>query len=475
MINLNTINKKGILISLNILSMETFAIKALQLIVALGLLVVIHEFGHYFFARVFGIRVDKFYLFFNPWFSICKWKPKPGKPRYRKDGSVKTSWRDTEYGIGWVPLGGYCKIAGMIDESMDKEQMALPARPDEFRSRPAYQRLLVMVGGVLFNFLLAIAIYIGIAIHWGSDELPMGAVDKGFNFTAEAHAAGYVDGDRIIAADGQSVDDLSYTNVMPVVTAKQVTVVRGNDTIDIVNPKDFPLLLDHGFFAKEKPLRYVPVVEQLTTNGIAAKAGLKEGDRIVAVGETPIDVFDQLRPALGAHNDQEVTMTVDRQGQLLDLRVTPSDSTIGFMVRNPLLIYPTRHVDYNFFEAIPKGISDGTNQLVTYVGSLKYLFTKKGAQSVGGFGAIGDLFPARWNWYQFWQLCAFLSIILAFMNILPIPALDGGHVMFVLWEMITRRKPSDKFLEYAQMVGMFLLLALLLYANGNDIYRMIFK
>lgn len=455
--------------------METFLIKALQLIVALGLLVVIHEFGHYFFARVFGIRVEKFYLFFNPWFSLCKWKPKAKEPKLRKDGSPKTSWRDTEYGIGWVPLGGYCKIAGMIDESMDKEQMAQPAKPDEFRARPTYQRLLVMVGGVLFNFLLAIIIYIGIAVHWGSDDLPLGNVEKGFNFTAEAKAAGYVDGDRIIAADGIDTANLTMDNIYGIVDAKSTTVVRGSDTITIQHPSHFPTLLTNGLFAKENPFRYPAIVQQVVTGDNAAKAGLKEGDMIVAVNGDPIEVFDQLRPAFEKYDGKEIPLTVERNGKPVTLNVTPTGGAIGFVALSPLYIYDVVHTDYNLLQAIPKGISDGTNRLTTYVGSLKHLFTKRGAQSVGGFGAIGELFPAKWDWYQFWQLCAFLSIILAFMNILPIPALDGGHVMFVLWEIVTRRKPSEKFLERAQIVGMFFLFALLLYANGNDIYRMIFK
>lgn len=455
--------------------METILIKALQLIAALALLVTIHELGHYFFARVFGIRVEKFYLFFNPWFSLCKWKPKPGKRRLRKDGTPKTSWRDTEYGIGWVPLGGYCKIAGMIDESMDKEQMAQPAKPDEFRARPAYQRLLVMIGGVLFNFLLAIVIYIGIAWHWGSDSLPFGAIEKGFNFTEEAKAVGYQDGDRIIAADGRPVTGVDCSDIYPVVDASRTTVIRGNDTIVINHPQSFVTYLENGFFAKDTPFRYTPIVERVLPGDNAAEAGLLPGDVVTAINGEPIESFEQLRPTFTRFNNTPVPMTVMRDGKEVTLTVTPTDGAIGFEARNPLKIYQPVHTDYSFFQAIPKGISDGTTRLVTYVSSLKHLFTKRGAQSLGGFGAIGNLFPAKWNWLQFWELCAFLSIILAFMNILPIPALDGGHVMFVLWEIITRRKPSDKFLERAQIAGMLFLFALLIYANGNDIYRMIFK
>lgn len=456
--------------------METFLIKALQLIAALGLLVVVHEFGHYIFARMFGIKVEKFYLFFNPWFSLVKWKPKPPKKRkYRKDGTPKPSWRDTEYGIGWVPLGGYCKIAGMIDESMDKEQMAQPAKPDEFRSRPAYQRLMVMIGGVLFNFLLAIVIYIGIALHWGSDWLPFSAAEHGFNFTDEAKAAGYVDGDRIIAADGRSVMDKDIDDVYDIADAATVTVVRGNDTITIAHPANFVTELPKGYFLKECPIRYPAYVANVLSGTPASKAGLEVGDKILSIDGKPVEAFDQLRPMFEKCDGRQVEMQVERNGKTVALNVTPEDGAIGFVAKNPVEILQIKHTDYNIFEAVPKGISDGCKRLSTYVSSLKHLFSKKGAQSVGGFGAIGEMFPAHWDWYQFWQLCAFLSIILAFMNILPIPALDGGHVMFVLYEMITRRKPSEKFLERAQIAGMCFLLLLLVYANGNDIYRMIFK
>lgn len=460
--------------------METFLIKAAQLIAALALLVVIHEFGHYFFARIFGIRVEKFYLFFNPWFSLCKWKPKKKNPKYRADGTEKTSWRDTEYGIGWLPLGGYCKIAGMIDESMDKEQMAQPAKPDEFRARPAYQRLLVMVGGVLFNFILACVVYIGIALHWGEDTLTYGNTVNGMCFTEEAHAAGYADGDIILSADGADLTGTSISDALTVASATSVAVLRGNDTVIIHNPENFPVKLPEGLFNKNMPVEFPVYIHSVTAGSPAKKAGLEEGDFIKAINGAPVEVFTDLTAMLMANkdengNDKEIAITIERDGKEMVFNATPENGKLGFVPVGPAGIFDVKHIDYNFFQAIPKGIGNGVGRLVTYVGSLKYLFTKEGAQSIGGFGAIGDLFPNRWDWRTFWEMAAFLSIILAFMNILPIPALDGGHVLFVLWEIITRRKPSEKFLERAQIAGMFFLLALLLYANGNDIYRFIFK
>ena len=452
--------------------METFLIKAAQLILALALLVIVHEFGHYFFARVFGIRVEKFYLFFNPWFSLVKWKPKaPAKRKVTKDGREKASWRDTEYGIGWVPLGGYCKIAGMIDESMDKEQMNRPAKPDEFRSRPAYQRLLVMVGGVLFNFILACIIYIGIAWYWGDRSIPYENAFAGMNFSEEAHQAGYKDGDIILLADGKPVEAKDRDNILVVAMAKDVTVRRdGRDTV-IHNPANFATSLENGFFEYRLPV----FVKQVNGGSPASKAGLQENDHIVAIDGVPTPSFTELTRELQANSDKEVELKVIRDGQETILKAVPEDGKLGFGLKQFHEIYDVEIIKYNLLQAVPKGISDGANQLVTYVSSLKLLFTKSGASQIGGFGAIGSLFPPKWDWRTFWEMAAFLSIILAFMNILPIPALDGGHVLFVLWEIITRRKPSEKFLERAQVCGMFFLLALLLYANGNDIYRFIFK
>ncbi len=451
--------------------METFWIKALQLILSLSLLVVIHELGHYFFARVFGIKVEKFYLFFNPWFSLCKWKPKKAKhPKLNPDGSERPTWRDTEYGIGWLPLGGYCKIAGMIDESMDKEQMAQPAKPDEFRSKPAWQRLLVMVGGVLFNFILAIIIYAGIAFYWGEKVIEFRDNKAGYDFSPTAQTIGFRNGDIPLMADGQPLKAIEDDAILKMLEAKSVTVLRGDSgTVDIAIPENFVLKMEKDkWFLSPR----FPVVVKSVQGGAAQKAGMEAGDSVIAVGGVSTPAYTEFAEQLLAHKGKATDITVVRDGKEVTLPITPNDNgKVGIELTSPTEIYPVTVVDYSLWESVPKGVDKGMNRLTTYVGSLKYLFTKDGATSMGGFGAIGNMFPNRWNWLTFWEMTAFLSVILAFMNIIPIPALDGGHVMFTLWEMITRRKPSDKFLEYAQMTGMFFLLALLLYANGLDILR----
>ncbi|MCC8175313.1 MAG: RIP metalloprotease RseP [Bacteroidales bacterium] len=456
--------------------MEAFWIKALQLIVALALLVTIHEFGHYFFARVFGIKVEKFYLFFNPWFSLFKYKPKPkkGEPKLDKHGNPKATWRDTEYGIGWVPLGGYCKIAGMIDESMDKEQMAKDPEPWEFRSKPAWQRLFVMVGGVLFNLLLAFVIYAGIAFYWGEKTIEFRDASLGYDYVESAHKAGFQDGDIPLTADGRELSMQDRQVLMRMAEAKQITVQRpgvGEVTIDL--PEDFIMQLnnDKGFFSLRVPV----VVKDIQKGMPAAEAGIQAGDSIIAVGGVSAPDYVNFTAQLEAHKGEPTTVTAMRDGVEQEFNLTPTENgKIGIALTPVTDIYPVTEVKYNLLEAMPKGVEIGTNTLVMYVGSLKHLFTKEGATSIGGFGAIGNMFPERWNWLSFWEITAFLSVILAFMNIIPIPALDGGHVMFVLWEMVTRRKPSEKFLEYAQMCGMAFLLVLLVYANGLDLIRSIF-
>lgn len=450
--------------------METFWIKALQLILSLSLLVVIHEFGHYIFARIFGIKVEKFYLFFNPWFSLFKWKPKKSKhPKLNPDGTEKSSWRDTEYGIGWLPLGGYCKIAGMIDESMDKEQMAQPAKPDEFRSKPAWQRLLVMIGGVLFNFILAIIIYAGIAFYWGEKVIEFRDNKVGYDFSPTAQQVGFKNGDIPLMADGEPLKAVDDNAIIKMAEAKKVTVLRDNTPVDIAIPENFVLKLDNDkWFLTPR----FPVVVKSLQGGAAKESGLEPGDSVIAVGGVPTPAYTEFVAELNDHKGKATDITVVRKGKELTLPITPNDNgKLGIELTSPTDIYPVTVVDYSLLESVPKGIDKGVNRLTTYVGSLKYLFTKDGATSMGGFGAIGNMFPDRWNWLTFWEMTAFLSVILAFMNIIPIPALDGGHVMFTLWEIITRRKPSEKFLEYAQMVGMLFLLTLLLYANGLDILR----
>lgn len=451
--------------------METFLIKAAQLIVALAFLVIIHEFGHFIFARIFGIKVEKFYMFFDPYFSLFKWKPK------QKPGADpnKTSWRDTEYGIGWIPLGGYCKISGMIDESMDTEQMKQEPKPWEFRTKPAYQRLLVMLGGVLFNFILAILIYAGIAMHWGSQYIPFDAATEGFDYVPAAQAVGFRNGDIPLKADGKDLDASHGDYPYQMAEANVVTVLRNKkDTVDINIPENFIFRLndDKGFLGYRLPV----YIDRIVPGEAAAKAGLKEGDHIVAVDTIPTPTYTELTPALTTYAGKETTITVERDGKNVTLPIAPNEfGKLGFQLRPITAVYPTVTVDYGFFESFPKGWEIGTTTLSNYVGSMKHLFSSEGAQSLGGFGAIGNMFPEKWNWLSFWEITAFLSVALAFMNIIPIPGLDGGHVMFLLWEIITRRKPSENVLIVAQYIGMAFLLLLLLYANGNDIFRAFLK
>ncbi len=440
--------------------METFLIKALQLVVALSLLVIVHELGHFLWARVFKIRVEKFYIFFNPWFSLFKWKPEKS---------------DTTYGVGWLLLGGYVKIAGMIDESMDREQMAQPPQPWEFRTKPAWQRLLVMTGGVINNFILAILIYAGIAWYWGERTIPYQNAYEGMDFTPAAQSLGFRNGDVLLTADGRLIDSKERGAIYNMLDSKHVEVLRNHrDTVTLIMPANAVTSLpqDDPFMAYRVPV----FVKQIMPGEPAAKAGLQEGDRIIAVGDSLTPAYTEFVPALAAYGGKEVPLTLLRGNDTVMTVATPTPAgKLGFGLMGPIDVFRCDTTQYGFFQSIPIGIGNGTDMLTTYVGSLKHVFTKEGAESIGGFGAIGNLFPAKWDWRTFWEMTAFLSIILAFMNIIPIPALDGGHVAFLLWEVVTRRKPSEKFMEYAQMVGMFLLLALLIYANSNDIYRFLIK
>ena len=451
--------------------METFLLKALQLIVALALLVIVHEFGHYIFSRIFGIRVEKFYMFFDPYFSLFKWKPKP-KPGADHN---KASWRDTEYGIGWLPLGGYCKIAGMIDESMDTEQMKLPPKPWEFRTKPAWQRLFVMLGGVFFNFILAILIYSGIAMHWGSAYIPFDEATEGLDFSTAAQKAGFRNGDIPYMADGQRLDASDSNVSYKIADAKEVKVIRNHkDTVTIHLPEDFILRLDNedGFYQYRLPV----YIDRIVPGEAASKAQLLEGDHIVAVDTIATPSFSELTPTLLKYAGKETTVTIERDGQRLTVPVTPNEpGKLGFQVRPITDVYKAVKIKYGVLESIPKGWELGTTMLSTYVSSMKHIFSSEGAESIGGFGAIGNMFPEKWNWLSFWEITAFLSVALAFMNIIPIPGLDGGHVMFLLWEIITGKQAPEKVLIVAQYIGMAFIFLLLIYANGNDIFRAFFK
>ncbi len=446
--------------------METFFIRAFQLIMSLSLLVIIHESGHFFFSRLFKVRVEKFYIFFNPWFSLFKFKPKNS---------------ETEYGIGWVPLGGYVKIAGMIDESMDTEQMQQPIQPWEFRAKPAWQRLLIMVGGVVMNFILALFIYSMILFTWGDSYTPLENMTHGMKFNEQAQKIGFRDGDILLRADDVKLDRFGVDMLREIADARTVTVLRNGQEKEVYMPEI--TLLD---IAKSDPMfvtQLIPnVIDSVLPTGAFAKMGIQKGDSIIAMNGKEITSWNSFLESLASlkadaelNNKQaaDFSMVYSRAGVHDTISVT-TDSEFKVGAAPLIPDYKAYTKTFNFFESFPAGIELGVNTLKGYVNDMKYVFTAEGAKSVGGFGTIGSIFPAQWDWYRFWNMTAFLSIILAFMNILPIPALDGGHVLFLLYEIIARRKPSDKFLERAQMVGMFLLFALLIWANFNDVLRFIF-
>ena len=439
----------------------------------LGLL---HEGGHFFFAKLFGVRVEKFYLFFDP--SIWKW-----------DGSIfkwKPKKSDTQYGVGWLPLGGYCKIAGMIDESFDTEQMKQPEQPWEFRSKPAWQRLLIMIGGVLVNFLLALFIYSMILFYWGDTYIPVKDMNLGMKFNSEAKALGFKDGDILIGTENGAFKDFSADLYRDISEAHRVDIVRQGKPMSISLPGDLNLLgmlkADPSFV---RPL--VPaVVDSVLPESPAATVGLQKGDRIVGINGSPVDSYNEftdriarLSDVLAVAKTSEDSMKV-RNATIVFARGEQTDTAnviltpelkLGFLCQTIAGIYKPYTREYSFLESIPAGVKYGWNVLAGYVDDMKYVFTADGAKSLGGFGAIGSLFPPMWDWYMFWKMTAFLSIILAFMNILPIPALDGGHVLFLVYEMVTRRKPSEKFMIRAEYVGFGILILLMVVANLNDILR----
>ncbi|MEN6453828.1 MAG: RIP metalloprotease RseP [Prolixibacteraceae bacterium] len=445
--------------------MEQILIKAAQLIVSLSILVILHEFGHFAFARIFRTRVEKFYLFFDPWFSL-----------------FKTKRGDTEYGIGWLPLGGYVKISGMIDESMDKEALQLPPQPYEFRSKKAYQRLLIMTGGVLMNFIFAFVIYIGVLYAWGTAYLPVENVKYGIAVSETGEKIGLQDGDKILSVDHQYVKD--FNKIMPTVVldnAKTIQVLRNGKEIDVdISIQDLALLIK----SKEVITYRIPFdfkVDKVLDDFPAKKAGLKKGDVFLDLDGQKFEFYDQFQDYVMNHKGQVVQANIVRDGQNITIPVVPNEEgQFGFQAKFSesavdFLKYET--ISYSFIESIPAGVERGVSIVKDYLKQFKLLFSPEteAYKSLGGFISIGNIFPGAWDWYSFWNMTAFLSIILAIMNLLPIPALDGGHVMFLLFEMITGRKPGDKFLEYAQIAGMIFLLALVLYANANDIIKHVFN
>lgn len=444
--------------------MDAFIIKATQLIMSLSILVILHELGHFIPAKLFKTRVEKFYLFFNPWFSLFKMKK-----------------GETEYGIGWLPLGGYVKIAGMIDESMDKEQMKQPPKPWEFRSKPTWQRLIIMVGGVVVNFILAMAIYAMTLFVWGERYLPNENLSDGvWCVDSMAYDVGLQNGDKILSIAGTDID--KFSDIMPeMLYGGTMEVLREGRKETIEIPQDFiSKLID----SESKQIIYprIPaVVAEVQPESKNADL-LQPKDKFVSLNGEPIRYFDELKSGLQQYADQEVPVTIERDGERKEIEVYINEKhLIGFAPAfysfsdlEKAGTYDFASKKYGLFASIPGGINKAIDKLDGYVKQFQLILNPEtGAyKGVGGFVAIGNLFPATWSWQAFWEITAFLSIILGFMNILPIPALDGGHVMFLLYEMISGRKPSEKFLEYAQLTGFVILVSLLLFANGNDVLRM---
>lgn len=436
-------------------------VQTAQLILSLSILVLLHELGHFLFSKLFKTRVEKFYLFFDPWFSLFK----------KKVG-------ETEYGIGWLPLGGYVKISGMIDESLDKEALKQPPKPYEFRSKPGWQRLLIMTGGVLVNFILAIIIYASILYTWGESYLPAKNATYGIMVDSVANRMGLQNGDKILAIDGKPTDNfLSIVHDIVVYNAKTISIERSGVLMDIEIPEASiaPLLKTSTPILPRIPF----YINGFPKNSSAEASGLKVDDRIIALDNKAVPFYDEFRTLIPAYKNTKVPVTVlrERKDTLSFDVLVDAEGRIGVYANmDPSRFFELKELNYSFIQAIPAGIKKGLRTIDSYLKQLKLLFRPetKAYESIGGFIKIGSIFSKVWDWQSFWSMTALLSIILAVMNILPIPALDGGHVMFLLYEMVTGRKPGDKFLEYAQIAGMIIILSLVLYANGNDIIQ-IFK
>ncbi len=459
---------------------EAFWMKAAQLILSLSILIVLHEMGHMVPAKLFKTRVEKFYLFFNPYFALFRTKLVKGKRKFSWfSSSSPKNWEEdketTEYGVGWLPLGGFVKIAGMIDESMDKEQMAKPAESWEFRSKKAWQRLIIMIGGVVVNFLLAIFIYAMVVWVWGTEYIPNENAKYGIHVTHQEFegADQFMDGDKIINVGGETPKTLTdVTSLIIVDGHREVLVEREGKQVTVQLPDDFD---QQVLRVAEGPLfieRWPAVIDSIPNGTACDSVGLLKGDSLVSVNGEDARFFYDLTVLLDSNSNKVVDLGFYRKGEFRQVKIPVSkEGTIGFHATAASKSLGTVVERYSFFSSFPKGVELGVEKLTSYVKSTRLLFTKEGAKQMGGFGAIGNMFPAEWNWQVFWTNTAWISIVLAFMNLLPIPALDGGHVIFLIWEMLTGRAVSQKVLERAQMVGMVLLLALLLYANGMDLAR----
>ncbi len=481
--------------------MEIFLIRLLQFLLSISLLVLLHEGGHFFFAKLFKVRVSRFYIFFNPkfhlfstydpWFRRLFKKDPVVVPEVTKKDEKGNEYKEkeyvgTEYGIGWLPLGGYCAISGMIDET--NQQLSDEPQPWEFRTKPVWQRLLIMIGGVLVNFLLALFIYSMVLYHWGDDFIQPKDMTMGMKFNDDAKALGFKDGDILLSADGEAIEKFDVDLYRTLSKAKAVAVKRGGQDVTVQLPGDLNLLN----MLKVTPTFVAPLIpaqiDSVLPGTPAEKAGMKAGDRVLSLNGKAVDSWNEFTYEMGRISDVLAVKTTHAdslrernvqvsylskatgQTDTVSLQLTP-DLKLGVLQANIYTLYKETHRSFGFWESFPAGINYGIGVLRGYVSDMKYVFTADGAKSLGGFGAIGSLFPPVWDWMLFWRMTAFLSIILAFMNILPIPALDGGHVLFLLYEMITRRKPSDKFMVVAEYIGFGILLLLMIVANLNDILR----
>lgn len=482
-------------------------IRILQLLASLSFLVVLHEFGHFLFARLFGVRVEKFYMFFNYRKSLLRAKKFNGKwhfrwfadnveepvieidssdadePRYRAMTEAELAalpeddWRrypeSTEWGIGWIPLGGYCSICGMVDETKDASQLQAEPQPWEYRSQAIWKRMFIITGGVLFNLIGAMIIFGAMLSHWGEQYIPMSNAKYGEQYSELMRKYGFENGDKILLIDGEEPLTASEAVQMILIDGhRAITVARGSDTVDVILPDDFTkeVLARNGDLLFD--IRFPFVVSDVVSGDAADKAGIMAGDSVVMADSLPLFAFQDITEYFAGHSGDSVELTIVRQGNVVKLPLQVNEhGKIGVYPYPPTHFIDVETKHYNFFSAIPAGIAKGWNTLVNYVKQMKYIFTSEGVKQVGGFGAIGKLFPTYWDWYQFWSMTALLSIILAFMNILPIPVLDGGYLLFLIYEAITGRKPGEKFMERASTIGFILLLALMIYANLNDIYK----
>ena len=435
-----------------------FLIKAVQFLLSLSIIVVLHELGHFIPAKFFKTKVEKFYLFFDWPYSLVK----------KKIG-------ETVYGIGIVPLGGYVKIAGMIDESMDTEHLEKEPEPWEYRSKPAWQRLIIISGGIIVNLILGFAIYMMVALVWGKTVLTNENLPAGFEVAEVMKSYGFNDGDKILKVNGDDIENVIDINKFLFLRdINSVTVERYNGIKENISiPENIgTIMFENGAINAFVPL--VPaVIDSIVPDSPAYNASLAKGDKIIKVNGNDIIKWQDFTELVKLNTSSNISVEIERGGDVISKLIPLNeDKKIGVSVLLPKIV-PTK-IEYSFFESINEGYQMAYWTLTDYIGQFKYVFTKKGASQLGGFGAIGSLFPATWNWKGFWETTALISIILAFMNALPIPALDGGHAMFLFYEMLTGRKPNDKIVGYAQMLGFFLLIALVLFANGNDLYRWLF-